>query len=91
MRSLQKYKYYVKSNELEKWVLAFDETNAAVVAVESAAGGIALDPYFVYVSRDYVENIEASEASTGVHKIPTDSVIEILQYVIEEDGLEPLE
>jgi hypothetical protein len=87
-RHLVKHKYYVKSGQLEKWVTAYDETSAAVTALDEAKGGIEIDPYLFYVSKNYIEDIENVLPCPGLDlvRIQTDDILEILHFEMEDDN-----
>ena len=61
MKPLSKKKFYVKSGDLEKWVLALDEINAAIIAFDNAPEDILLDTTHFYVSTKYIPEIETSK------------------------------
>ena len=92
-RKIEKKKYYVKCGQLEKWVMAFDELNAAVVTLMHAPGETMLDPYYFYVSKNYEADVEDRYFSDDPMKkqdlkdvkiVQTDDVLELCNMVTEE-------
>ena len=94
-RPMKKHKYYVKCGQLEKWVIAYDEVNAAVVTLMNAPGETMLDPYYFFVSKDYHADIEdryfqdnpmKKEDLKNVHIVQTDDVLEMCNMITEESA-----
>jgi len=92
-RPMKKHKYYVKCGQLEKWVIAYDEINAAVVTLMNAPGETMLDPYYFFVSKNYYADIDEryfqdnpirEEVMNDVHIIQTDDVLEMCNMITEE-------
>jgi|TARA_R110000824_G_scaffold92039_1_gene223519 hypothetical protein len=90
-RPVKKQKYYVKCGQLEKWVMAWDELNAAVVTLMNAPGETMLDPYYFFVSKNYEP--EASSLSplrlddpnyAPFKLVETDDVLEVCNMAVEE-------
>jgi len=90
-RPIKKQKYYVKCGQLEKWVMAWDELNAAVVTLMNAPGETMLDPYYFFVSKNYEP--EASSLSpmrlndpnyAPFKLVETDDVLEVCNMAVEE-------
>ena len=92
-RKIEKKKYYVKCGQLEKWVMAFDELNAAAVTLMNAPGETMLDPYYFFVSKNYYADIDGryfqdspirEEVMKDVKIVQTDDVLELCNMVTEE-------
>ena len=94
-KKIERKKYYVKCGQLEKWVMAFDELNAAAVTLMNAPGETMLDPYYFYVCTDYQPDVEDkyfsdnplhknSEKLEGVTLVQTDDVLELCNMITEE-------
>lgn len=92
-RPMKKHKYYVKCGQLEKWVIAYDEINAAVVTLMNAPGETMLDPYYFFVSKNYYADIDTryfqddptkKENLKDVHIVQTDDVLEMCNMITEE-------
>ncbi|MHC4264334.1 MAG: hypothetical protein ACYSUK_00155 [Planctomycetota bacterium] len=62
MNPLCKKHYYVKSKDVERWVWAFDELNAAFVVYESLPDHVEFGGYF-YVSESFIPEIERVPAT----------------------------
>ena len=95
MKPLTKHKYYVKCGELEQWVMAYDHTNAAVVAIEHGPGGATLETDYFFVSRDYIADIKERYydrnvidiMKSGIVLVPVDYVVEIFEGKSDGQGI----